>query len=269
MQSRTDWMLLTEAIHAHDCRVFIQLHHYGAKSAPTASGAPWAPSEIPALPGGKPGHAMTVEEIKIEQKRFIDAAVRAKQSGFDGVELAGTHGYLLHQFMSQLSGREAATMHRLLGARMEDGSDLVHFAKNEDDPLNCDAVILDECSMVDLLLLAALVRAVPQDARLILVGDCDQLPPVGPGKVFRGMIESGIFPTVKFTEIFRQSEGSLIVKNAHLINDGKIPDFSDNKADFFRLKRLEEASAVETITELCAVRLPNRMHIAPEEIQVL
>ena len=171
--------------------------------------------------------------------------------------------------MSQLSGREAATMHRLLGARMEDGSDLVHFAKNEDDPLNCDAVILDECSMVDLLLLAALVRAVPQDARLILVGDCDQLPPVGPGKVFRGMIESGIFPTVKFTEIFRQSEGSLIVKNAHLINDGKIPDFSDNKADFFRLKRLEEASAVETITELCAVRLPNRMHIAPEEIQVL
>ena len=97
---RTDWMLLTEAIHAHDCRVFIQLHHYGAKSAPTPSGAPWAPSEIPALPGGKPGHAMTVEEIKVEQQRFIDAAVRAKQSGFDGVELAGTHGYLLHQFLS-------------------------------------------------------------------------------------------------------------------------------------------------------------------------
>ena len=97
---RTDWMLLTEAIHAHDCRVFIQLHHYGAKCAPTPSGAPWAPSDIPALPGGKPGHPMTVEEIKIEQQRFIDAAVRAKQSGFDGVELAGTHGYLLHQFLS-------------------------------------------------------------------------------------------------------------------------------------------------------------------------
>ncbi|MBQ8075311.1 MAG: FAD-dependent oxidoreductase [Oscillospiraceae bacterium] len=97
---RTDWMLLTEAIHAHDCRVFIQLHHYGSKSAPTPSGAPWTSSEIPALPGGKPGHAMTVEEIKIEQQRFIDAAVRAQQSGFDGVELAGTHGYLLHQFLS-------------------------------------------------------------------------------------------------------------------------------------------------------------------------
>ena len=97
---RTDWMLLTEAIHAHDCRVFIQLHHYGAKSAPTPSGAPWAPSEIPALPGGKPGHKMTVEEIKIEQQRFVDAAVRAKESGFDGVELAGTHGYLMHQFLS-------------------------------------------------------------------------------------------------------------------------------------------------------------------------
>ena len=171
--------------------------------------------------------------------------------------------------MSQLSGREAATVHRLLGARREDGSDLVQFSKNEDDPLNCDAVILDECSMVDLLLLAALLKAVPPDARLILVGDCDQLPPVGPGNVFRGMIESGIFPTVRFTEIFRQSEGSLIVKNAHLINDGKIPDFSDNKADFFRLKRLEAASAVETVTELCAVRLPERLHISPEEIQVL
>ena len=97
---RTDWMLLTEAIHAHDCRVFIQLHHYGSKSAPTPSGAPWSSSEVPALPGGKPGHAMTVDEIKIEQQRFIDAAVRARQSGFDGVELAGTHGYLLHQFLS-------------------------------------------------------------------------------------------------------------------------------------------------------------------------
>lgn len=97
---RTDWQILTEAIHKYDCHVFIQLHHYGAKSANTAAGLPWAPSEIPALPGGRPGHKMTVEEIKIEEKRFIDAAVRAKESGFDGVELAGTHGYLLHQFLS-------------------------------------------------------------------------------------------------------------------------------------------------------------------------
>ncbi|MBQ6479983.1 MAG: FAD-dependent oxidoreductase [Anaerolineaceae bacterium] len=97
---RTDWMVLTEAIHKHDCRVFIQLHHYGAKSALTPSGAPWAPSEIPALPGGKPGHKMTIEEIQIEEQRFIQAAVRAKESGFDGVELAGTHGYLLAQFLS-------------------------------------------------------------------------------------------------------------------------------------------------------------------------
>ena len=97
---RTDWMVLTEAVHQYDCRVFIQLHHYGAKSAPTKYGAPWAPSEIPALPGGSPGHKMTVEEIKTEEQRFIAAAVRAKESGFDGVELAGTHGYLLAQFLS-------------------------------------------------------------------------------------------------------------------------------------------------------------------------
>jgi len=97
---RTDWQILTEAVHKYDCHVFIQLHHYGSKSANTAAGLPWTSSEIPALPGGRPGHMMTVEEIKIEEQRFIDAAVRAKASGFDGVELAGTHGYLLHQFLS-------------------------------------------------------------------------------------------------------------------------------------------------------------------------
>lgn len=95
-----DFQLLTEAIHKYDCKAFIQLHHYGAKSPNTPSGIIWAASEIPALPGGKVCHKMTVEEIKIEEKRFIDAAARAKAAGFDGVELAGTHGYLLSQFLS-------------------------------------------------------------------------------------------------------------------------------------------------------------------------
>lgn len=97
---RTDFQQLTEAIHKYDCRVFVQLHHYGSKSAPTAAGAPWTSSGVPALPGGKPGHAMTVEEIKTVESRFIAAAVRAQSAGFDGVELAGTHGYLLAQFLS-------------------------------------------------------------------------------------------------------------------------------------------------------------------------
>lgn len=96
----SDFGQLTEAVHKYDCRVFVQLHHYGAKSAPTAAGAPWAVSDIPAMPGGKPPHRMTEEEIKIVEDRFVAAAVRAKKAGFDGVELAGAHGYLLAQFLS-------------------------------------------------------------------------------------------------------------------------------------------------------------------------
>ncbi|MPM14128.1 NADH oxidase [bioreactor metagenome] len=96
----SDFGQLTEAIHKYDCRVFVQLHHYGAKSAPTPSGAPWAVSDIPAMPGGKSPHRMTAEEIKTLEDRFVAAAVRAKKAGFDGVELAGAHGYLLAQFLS-------------------------------------------------------------------------------------------------------------------------------------------------------------------------
>ena len=91
---------LTEAIHKYDCRCFVQLHHYGAKSAPTAAGKAWAASEVPVAPGGPSAHKMAVEEIKIVEQRFVDAAVRAQKAGFDGVELAGSHGYLLHQFLS-------------------------------------------------------------------------------------------------------------------------------------------------------------------------
>ena len=91
---------LTEAVHKYDARCFVQLHHYGAKSAPTAAGKAWAPSEVPVAPGGPSAHKMTVEEIKVVEERFVAAAVRAQKAGFDGVELAGTHGYLLHQFLS-------------------------------------------------------------------------------------------------------------------------------------------------------------------------
>ena len=171
--------------------------------------------------------------------------------------------------LTELSGREASTVHRLLGAKYADDGETVVFSFHENEPLRCNAVVLDESSMVDLLLLNALLKAIPEDARLILVGDVDQLPPVGPGNVFRGILSSGVFPAVRLTEIFRQADNSLIVRNAHRINKGEYPDMNSNTADFFRLRRLEAASAVETITELCSVRLPSRMHIPPEEIQVL
>jgi len=171
--------------------------------------------------------------------------------------------------MAELAGQEASTVHRLLGAKFDEEGDKVVFTKDEGDRLDCDAVILDECSMVDICLMDALLRALPPDARLIMVGDADQLPSVGPGNVFSALIRSGVITTVRLTEIFRQNEGSKIVRNAHLINRGEHPNFAENAGDFFRLRRLQAASSVETITELCAVRLPGKMNIPPEDIQVL
>jgi len=171
--------------------------------------------------------------------------------------------------MSELSGKDAATVHRLLGAKFDEEGGNVVFTKDENDRLDCDAVILDESSMVDILLMDALLRALPPDARLIMVGDADQLPSVGPGNVFSALIRSEVVPVVRLTEIFRQKEGSRIVRNAHLINRGEHPDFAENSGDFFRLKRLKAANSIETITELCAVRLPTKMNIPSEEIQVL
>ena len=171
--------------------------------------------------------------------------------------------------MTEVTGREAATVHRLLGAKFDEEDDRVVFTKNESDRLDCDAVILDECSMVDILLMDALLRALPPDARLVLVGDADQLPSVGPGNVFSALIRSQVVATGRLTLIHRQGDGSRIVRNAHMIKNGEYPNFAENAGDFFRLRRLQGASAVETITELCAVRLPNKMNIPPEEIQVL
>lgn len=171
--------------------------------------------------------------------------------------------------MSELTGEEAATVHRLLGAKFSEDGERVVFTKDENEPLECDAVILDECSMVDIYLISSLLRAMKPDCRLVLVGDADQLPSVGPGNVFSAAIRSGVIPTVRLTEIFRQNEDSRIIRNAHMINRGEYPNFSENAGDFFRLRRLQAAGSVETITELCAVRLPQRMNIPPTDIQVL
>lgn len=171
--------------------------------------------------------------------------------------------------LTELSGQEASTVHRLLGAKFDEEGERVVFSKDESDPLDCGAVILDECSMVDITLMDALLRAIPAEARLIMVGDADQLPSVGPGNVFSALIRSGVVPTVRLTEIFRQNEGSRIVRNAHMINKGEHPDLSENAGDFFRLRRMQAASSVETISELCSVRLPGKMNILPCDIQVL
>ena len=171
--------------------------------------------------------------------------------------------------MSSLTGRDAATMHRLLGAGFSPDGESVVFARDEENPLDCSAVVLDECSMVDITLMDALLRAMPEDARLVLVGDADQLPSVGPGRVFADILSSGVIPAVRLTEIFRQAGKSRIVSCAHQINAGEQPDLTANTGGLFFLRRGEAARAAETVSELCSARLPSRMGIPAQDIEVL
>ena len=171
--------------------------------------------------------------------------------------------------LGELCGMEAATIHRLLETQYDPRSGRLVFAHDEDDPLRADAVIVDETSMVDILLMRGLLSALRPECRLILVGDPDQLPSVGPGNLFSDLIRSGVVPMVRLTEIFRQAAESAIVRNAHGVNRGELPDLRDNKHDFFFLRRKDPARAAETIVELVQTRLPQNMGIPPEQIQVL
>ena len=137
------------------------------------------------------------------------------------------------------------------------------------DPLEVDAVIVDEVSMVDVPLMSALLSALRGDCRLVLVGDPDQLPSVGPGNLFSDLIRSGAVPMVRLTEIFRQAAQSAIVRNAHMVNAGELPNLRQNDSDFFFLRRRDPQLAVETIVDLCRRRLPERMGIPADQIQVL
>ncbi len=171
--------------------------------------------------------------------------------------------------LTEVTGREAATIHRLLGAGIDPHTGKLFFSRDESDPLKADAVIVDEMSMVDISLLASLLQAVPQKARLILVGDPDQLPPVGPGFPFRDMLRSNLLPTVRLTEIFRQAQESLIVMNAHRVNRGEMPVLNNVKNDFFFLPGRAEEQVAQTIVGLCTTRLPQNMGIPADQIQVL
>ena len=171
--------------------------------------------------------------------------------------------------LTEVTGQEASTIHRLLEATIDPATGLMYFVKDEEDPLKADAVIVDEMSMVDIQLLHSLMKAVPQKARLILVGDPDQLPPVGPGFPFNDMLRSQTLNAVRLTEIFRQAQESLIVMNAHRVNRGEMPDLRQRKSDFFFLPCRSEQEVSQTICDLCARRLPQNMGIQPEQIQVL
>lgn len=171
--------------------------------------------------------------------------------------------------LTEVTGEEAATIHRLLEAGIDPQTGKMVFAKDENNPLKADVVIVDEMSMVDVLLLSALLRAIPEGKRLIFVGDPDQLPPVGPGFPFGDCLRSQVLPVVRLTEVFRQAQESLIVMNAHRVNRGELPDLKDRSSDFFFLPCRSEEEVRETVTGLCATRLPQNMGILPDQIQVL
>ena len=171
--------------------------------------------------------------------------------------------------LTEVTGQDASTIHRLLGAGIDPHSGRLFFQKDEQDPLAADAIIVDEMSMVDISLLHSLLRAIRPGTRLILVGDPDQLPPVGPGFPFSDMLRSGVLPTIRLTEIFRQAQQSLIVMNAHRVNQGIMPELKNVKSDFFFIRASSEAQAAQTISDLCATRLPKNMGIPSDQIQVL
>ena len=171
--------------------------------------------------------------------------------------------------LTEVTGEDASTIHRLLEASIDQNTGKMFFVRDEDTPLKCDAVIVDEMSMVDVELLHSLLQAIPQGKRLILVGDPDQLPPVGPGFPFSDMLRSGQLPTVRLTEIFRQAQESLIVMNAHRVNRGEMPDLKNVKSDFFFMRRQNEEAVGQLIRDLCTTRLPKNMGIPSEQIQVL
>ena len=189
--------------------------------------------------------------------------------------------------MSEATGHEARTIHRMLelvpvpsgdaqaassasrGGAAASGSPGMHFDRNEENPLDADVIIIDEMSMVDISLMHALLRAVTVGTRLILVGDVDQLPSVGPGNVLRDIIDSGCFNVVKLTRIFRQAAQSDIVVNAHRINEGQPVDLAKRSQDFLFIRQSSPDQAVETCLTLIQQKLPGYVHASPFDIQVM
>src|SRR5918998_1011694 len=169
--------------------------------------------------------------------------------------------------LAESTGREATTVHRLLEADPKEGG----FKRTEGDPVPCDLLVVDETSMVDVPLMRALLRALPEGAALLLVGDVDQLPSVGPGQVLADVIASGAVPVVRLTEVFRQAAGSRIVTNAHLINAGRMPDLAVQEgSDFYFVEAATPEEGVARLLTLVRERIPRRFGLDPvRDVQVL
>ena len=187
--------------------------------------------------------------------------------GLDTVLLAPTGRAAAR--LGEVCGGEAQTIHRCLGMALNDLTGEVTFRKNGSDPLEADAVIVDEMSMVDLQLMHALLAALRPGCRLVMVGDADQLPSVGAGNVLSDLLRSEAIPAVTLREIFRQAQQSAIIRNAHAVNMGLPPKLEANQGDFFFLCRRTPDRLVQTVVELVQSRLPEKMNIPANHIQVL
>ena len=167
--------------------------------------------------------------------------------------------------MSEATGKEAKTIHRLLEYNPAEG-----YGRNEENPLQGGVLIVDESSMIDVILMNSLMKAVPSHMKVILVGDIDQLPSVGAGNVLRDIIDSDVVPVVRLTRIFRQAQSSRIITNAHKINQGVFPDISNGKdADFFFIKQEDPELAAKEIVNIVKNRIPKAYHYSTNDIQVL
>src|SRR5277367_1472796 len=198
---------------------------------------------------------------------IINAILRVLAAKGVGLLLCAPTGRAAKR-MAEATGFEAKTIHRLLEVDPKGGG----FKRGDDNPLDCDLLVVDEASMVDVMLMQALVKAVPDKAALLLVGDIDQLPSVGPGQVLADIIGSGAVPVVRLTEVFRQAAASRIIINAHRINQGSIPDLSPpgTNSDFYFVQADEPETAVARIIELVKTRIPKRFGLNPlQDIQVL
>ena len=198
----------------------------------------------------------------------LNAIIKLFESRDLEIELAAPTGRAAKR-MTELCGREAKTIHRLLEVEWGEGEDR-HFAHNEKNPLNCDVIIVDEASMIDALLFDDLLKALRLSCRIILVGDSDQLPSIGAGNVLGDILASDVFPSIRLKKVFRQARESKIISNAHAIINNEQADFSDKNSDFFFLHRGDRYSSVDTIIELICERLPKAYGIDPLcDVQIL
>lgn len=169
--------------------------------------------------------------------------------------------------MAEITGKKASTIHSLLEFDFRAGA----FKRNKDNPVVCDLIVIDEASMIDTLLMYSLLKAIPTHARVVFVGDINQLPSVGPGNVLKDLIASKRLPVTGLTEIYRQAAGSRIITNAHAINDGAFPNIdNDPSGDFFFIEKEQPEEVLSTIVDLVSQRLPSKYGLDPfDAIQVL